>query len=157
LLVIEAIRGEGGFAPGSSLLPGLEGRPDLQIQNTRAMGDGSAIVCDTGLPPSGGGIPGIAAPSFSPASQAVTNALNDFACRFEAFDRGSPCTRSGTEGSTGTLINPAALLQFCDNVAATATFPPGESVLTARLRDVLGNVGPTAQIVVRVATPTPQP
>lgn len=156
LIVVEGVRGESGFPPARSLLPGVDGRPDLQIQNTRPLGDGSSTVCDTGQPPAGGGVPGILPPSFDPLSGLITNALVDFACRFEAFDRTSPCTRSDASGDAR-LIDPSAEAQFCDIVAATAVFPPGESVLTARLRDALGNVGPTAQIVVRVATPTPAP
>ena len=38
-----------------------------------------------------------------------------------------------------------------------AAFHPGDSIVTVRLRDVNMNIGPTAQIVVRVNTPKPKP
>jgi hypothetical protein len=155
LIVVEGVRGLSGFPPSRNLEPGFDGRPDLQIQSTRPMGDGSATVCDTGQPPVGGGVPGIFPPTFNPASPFVTGALMDFACRFESFDRSSPCTLVGP--AQFGFIDPAAESQFCDIVAATAVFPPGESIVTARLRDALGNVGPSKQIVIRVATPTPRP
>ena len=85
----------------------------------------------------------------------VTAGLTDFACRFEQFSQSSPCTFIDATGDPKLISD--ATIQFCDFVATTALFPPGDSILTTRLRDTLGNVGPTAQIVVRVATPTPRP
>jgi len=155
VVVVEGVRGPSGILAGNSLLPGLEGRPDLQIQNTRPLGNGSLAVCDT-QPPNPGGVPAIDPPSFASGDGFITNVLNDFACRFEAFSRINPCTRSDATGESRTM-DPSADLQFCNVVTRTAMFPPGDSLLTARLRDLAGNVGPTAQIVLRVATPTPTP
>lgn len=141
---------------GTSLEPGVDGRPDLQIQNSRDMGNGSVAVCDTG-PPSqgGGGVPGIWPVNFDSGNAFVTAALQDFACRFDpSVSATSPCTMLDP-GREPSLVVATSTAQFCDFVAATAAFPPGENVLTVRLRDVLGNPGPTAQIVIRVATPTP--
>jgi len=155
IIVVEGLRGASGANVGNSLMPtGLDGRPDLQIQSTNSQGNGSVAVCDTGTPPFGGGIPGINPPRFDAGDAFVTNALLDFACRFEVFTRSAPCTIIDSTRQTG-FIEPAATVQFCDIVAATAEFPPGETVLTTRLRDASGQVGPAAQIVVRVATPTP--
>jgi hypothetical protein len=43
-------------------------------------------------------------------------------------------------------------------MSANAPFNPGDSIVTVRLRDTPGgNTGPTAQIIVRVNTPTPTP
>jgi hypothetical protein len=42
-------------------------------------------------------------------------------------------------------------VQFCALVDVSISFPPGDTLITARLRDVLGNVGTQRQIVVRVA------
>ncbi|MCX8073281.1 MAG: hypothetical protein N3C12_12640 [Candidatus Binatia bacterium] len=140
---------------GTSLEPGFDGRPDLQIQNSRAMGNGSLTVCDTG-PPSqgGGGVPGVWPPRFDPADTFVTNALQDFACRFDpSVSASAPCTMLDP-GREPSLVVATSTAQFCDFVAATAVFPPGDNILTVRLRDAQGNPGPTAQIVVRVATPT---
>ena len=47
--------------------------------------------------------------------------------------------------------------QFCMAQNSLTPFNPGDSLVTVRLRDEVGNIGPTAQIVIRVATPTPTP
>jgi hypothetical protein len=157
LIVVEGSSGLSGLVPGESLQPvPPTNRTDLQIQNHRPMGNGSLQVCDTGPPATGGGgIPGVNPPSFAQTS-AITAALNDFACRFEAFSSGTPCTQTDATGQAKT-IHPQTTRQFCDNVSATEVFGPGEHIMSVRLRDVGGNVGPTAQIIVRVATPTPLP
>lgn len=155
LIVVEGKAGPSGVLPADSVMPEPpDGRPDLQIQSTTALGNGSPAICDTGVPPAGGGVPGINPPSYAPLDSRITDALVDFACRFEAFDRGSPCTRSDSTGDSK-LADSTSTVQFCNAVASAASFPPGESILTVRLRDREGNVGPTKQIVVRVATPTP--
>lgn len=156
IIVVEGRPGPNGIAVGTSLEAGPDGRPDLQIQNSRDMGDGSLKVCDTGpVSQGGGGVPGIWPPSFDPNSSLITAALLDFACRFDSsVSAASPCTILD-EGREPRLVVPQSTAQFCDFVASTAAFPPGENLLTVRLRDVLGNPGPTAQVVVRVATPTP--
>lgn len=156
IVVVEASRGLSGALPGSSLQPSAS-RPDLQIESTQPLGNGSAAVCDTGPASSGGGgVPGINPPSFLPSDPTITDALNDFACRFQAFTPAAPCTFTDASGDAR-LVNASAALQFCDSVGTTAAFPPGESILSVKVRDVAGNLGPTAQIVVRVATPTPKP
>lgn len=142
--------------PGANLEPGADGRPDLQVQVDRALGNGSAAVCDTGAPPVGGGVPAVVPTRFDGGDGAVTAALNDLACRFETFDRAAPCTRTDVTGE-GRFVDPTTDRQYCNIVASTAEFPPGDTLVTARLRDTGGNVGPTAQIVVRVASPTPAP
>jgi hypothetical protein len=154
LIVVEGTTGASGVPPGDSLMPTFDGRGDLQIQSTVSMGNGSGVVCDTGAPPAGGGIPGINPPSYEEGNSFVTDALNDFACRFQALDRTSPCTRIDATGDTR-FIHPFTLQQFCNAVAVTTAFPPGEALLTVRLRDENGNPGPTKQVVVRVATFTP--
>lgn len=154
LLVLEGYRGSANLQPGDGLEPGFDGRPDLQVQVDRPLGNGSTKVCDTGPPPIGGGVPAVVPVRYDENEVAVTDALNDFACRFETFDRSGACTRTDATGDSR-FVDLTADRQYCDIVSATAEFPPGDTVVTARLRDVGGNVGPTAQIVVRVATPTP--
>jgi hypothetical protein len=158
VIVVEGAPGASGVQPGKSVQPtGADGRPDVQIENTRDLGNGSPAVCDTGPASSGGGgIPGINPVSFQAADSVITDALNDFACRFEQFSPGAPCTFVDASGEAR-LVNGNATIQFCDFAATTALFPPGDSLLSVRLRDTLGNLGPTAQVVVRVATPTPRP
>lgn len=157
-IVVEGAPGQSGLLPGQSVMPQPPAnRSDLQIQNTRALGDGSAAVCDKGpASTGGGGVPGISPPNFDPFNVTVTNTLNDFACRFEPHSSANACTQLNATGESRT-ISPFATVQFCHVVAATELLPPGENLLSVRLRDVGGNLGPTAQIVVRVATPTPQP
>lgn len=156
VIVVEGRPGNSGAPVGVSLEPGIDGRPDLQIQNTRDMGNGSRTVCDTGPPSAGGGgVPGVDPPRFDAEDPFVTDALNDFACRFDpSVSNSSPCTVLD-EGREPRLVVSSSTAQFCDFVGSTAAFPPGDNVLTVRLRDVSGRPGPTAQIVVRVATPTP--
>ena len=154
LLVVEAKPGRSGAKVGSALQvdPSAQ-RPDLQIENTRNMGAGSTAVCDLGS--GGGGIPGINPVDFGP-SQVVSNALADFACRFEFHLPASPCTLD-SNGLNATIGSVAPTAQFCDQVSAAAAFPEGDSLLTVQLADIGGNLGPTAQIIVRRVTPTPLP
>jgi hypothetical protein len=158
VIVVEGAPGSSAAQPGKSVQPtGDDNRPDLQIESARSMGNGSFAVCDTGPASSGGGgIPGITPPSFQADSAMITNALTDFACRFQQFNAGAPCTFVDASGEAK-LVTGNATIQFCDFIATTALFPPGDSLVTVRLRDTLANVGPTAQVVVRVATPTPTP
>lgn len=174
LIVVEGVPGLSLAAPGKLTSPGApDNRPDLQIETTQAMGNGSAAVCDDGnsskpghLSPAGGIFP-IATPNFTlepnpgPTPGTVTGALNDFGCRFEEYDPGFLCTFFGDTGTprylgTGTVGTNA--VQFCAKISSSAAaFNPGDSIVTVRLRDINGNTGPTAQIVVRVSTPTPTP
>jgi hypothetical protein len=95
----------------------------------------------------------------------ITDALNDFACRFGVFNVGAgtnatgPCTKvdATQDPQLVTRGAPPGTVQFCDQVASVAAFPPGESVVTVTVRDESGNLGPSKQIVIRVATPTPTP
>ncbi len=148
IIVVEAVPGFSGAAAGMSLSAvAPSGRPDLQIENNRDMGNGSLAVCDAAQ---NGGVPGVPTPDFSPGSQFITDALNDFACRFDPdISASAPCTILDTTGLYET-ITPNPSVQFCDIVQSNASFPSGDSILTLRLRDVLGNLGPPAQILVRV-------
>jgi hypothetical protein len=158
VLVVEGKRGLSGLPPASSLDPvPPSNRPDLWIQSTQNLGNGSPLVCDKS-PPIVGGVPGRQPPDFDFdfGDSTVNDALVDFACRFQYFPPGQPCTFNGP-GLDATLVIPGAEAQFCDFISAAARFLPGESVVSVVLRDASGNVGPTKQIVVRVPTPTPTP
>jgi len=123
-------------------------RPDLQIQTTRALGNGSPAVCDNSAP-NLGGIPAIDPPSFE-VSQPISDALNDFSCRFSTFDESQfPCTQDGS--SNYAFADPNSTRQFCVLVSNALALPSGDTTLTARLRDSGGNAGPAVSIVVRVA------
>ena len=129
-------------------MPGLGGRPDLQIENNRDLGAGTQAMCDTGL--TGGGVPGVNPPDFSPDNNFVTDALNDFACRFESqIGQSDSCTMVDVTHTPAT-VSRNAKVQFCDHVANESAFHSGDNIVTVRLRDTNGNLGPPAQIVVRV-------
>jgi len=125
-------------------------RPDLQILASRPLGNGSPAVCDTGRPPpfgSGGGIPGFSHLGFAPTSE-VTAALWDFACRFSVQPSAEEACTLDRFGNFA-FLGEGTTIQYCDQVSAVAAFPKGDTILRARLRDVAGNFGPAAEIVVR--------
>jgi hypothetical protein len=153
VIVIEGMAGDNGTNPGNALGPAPpDNRPDAQVQTTQRLGSGPPGPCN--LP--GTGVPAINPPSFDPADSNVTDALNDFACRFQVFSRAAPCTYTDASGDAK-FVSSNGTIQFCDFMAATASLHSGPSILTAALRDENGVLGPTAQIVVQVATPTPTP
>ncbi len=155
LIVVEARPGTSG-SPVSTITSG-EGtqRPDIQIQSNRDLGNGSSLVCDIGPIREGlplGGVPGIAPTSFDPESQTVTDALNDFGCRF-SNSTGNWCTFDAGENSSP--VTPGELpdlVQFCtDEVIGVALhFDSGDTRLTVQLRDFESNIGSPASIIVRV-------
>jgi hypothetical protein len=160
IIVVEGKAGVSGFPPGSSLVPGgPDNRPDIQIQSTLPLGEPDPqvpSVCPPGPSSVDMGVPGIDPPNFS-EDPTVTAAINDFACRFDPFvGLAAPCTILDASRDPK-VVNPSASVQFCNFVAANAPLKPGEAILTVKLRDSQKNTGPTAQIVVRVATPTPTP
>ncbi|MBI3784658.1 MAG: hypothetical protein HY270_14795 [Deltaproteobacteria bacterium] len=161
LLVLEARPGTNGASVGTSVPPPTPGqgvRPDLQIQASSALGNGSATICDTQrIVDGGGGVPGFDPPDFSSLSS-ITDALIDFACRFDPHSPSVPCTLSG-DGNDGTITAnlPIGSEQFCYRTEINTAFPYGDTVLTAQVRDssAAHNIGPTAQIVIRRVTPHP--
>lgn len=152
-LVIEGRPGNSGSPVGSaSFREG--GAPDLLVVVSRPLGDGSPSVCDR-LPPNTGGVPAIEPPDFTDRPEVIA-ALNDLGCRFldgagqpRARNRNDACILRG-DGSFD-FANSSSTVQFCGFVDIPIRFPPGDTVVTARLRDTAGNLGPAARIVVRVA------
>lgn len=154
LIVVEGAKGLSNASVGQSTMPGSFGDwPDIQIETTQQLGDGTRGTCANGDP--GGGVPGINPPNFTPESSPgiLTAALDSFGCQFEYHFPNALCTWSGDPTNAHYLSGSTA--QFCDQMSANAPFNSGDSVVTVRLRDINGNTGPTAQIVVRVSTPTP--
>lgn len=130
--------------------------PDLQIVSSRPLGNGSAAVCDTGPPLSStaGGVPGVDPPQFG-GMQATSNAINDLSCRFEARIASSlACTRDGFS-QIESYVAAGSTMQFCTNpgVGAELAFPAGDTHLTVRVLDVVGQPGPPASIIIRVRAP----
>jgi len=150
VIVVEATRAPNGADAGTSVFD-ASGRPDLQIQANRPLGNGSRAVCDQRAPELGG-VPGIDPPNYDPSSQEISDALNDFACRFRAHARNAdgPCTLDplGNED----FVDRRTTVQFCFEppVGSETAFPRGDTVLTVRVRDVHGELGDPVQIVVRV-------
>ena len=161
------VRPSSGFIIYIEAGPGISGRPvgtntfnwaaddpntlpDLQTVVSRALGDGSSAVCDDGPAPPIGGVPATTPVAFG-GSQQAANAINDLSCRFDA--RASTiqaCTRDsfGTYGFT----NPASTVQFCTSpgVGTELAFPVWDTIVTARVRDVVGQPGQPRSIAVRV-------
>jgi hypothetical protein len=165
LVVVEGRPGTDGRAVGSSAFeydpedPNV--RPDLQVLVSRSLGDGSAAVCDN-MTGDFGGIPAIDPPSFD-VTQPISDAINDFGCRFDD-GTGNPGGRAQIDACTKfsdgeyRFVSANSSIQFCARIAVPFSFPEGDTIVTARLRDVDGMVGNASQIVVRInpnATITP--
>lgn len=123
--------------------------PDLQVLVSRPLGNGSLAVCDAGPAPPIGGVPATTPAAFG-GSQAVADAINDLGCRFDARSAtAQACTRDnfGTYGFTA-----ASTVQFCTSpgVGAELAFPVGDTIVTARVRDVAGQPGQAMSIAIRV-------
>lgn len=135
--------------------------PDLLIEASQPLGDGSLAVCDDAAP-AFGGVPAVNPPDFS-TTQAVVDAINDFACRFKDGG-GSPGGRVAKDACTlfpdgfyhflfppdGTVAHPSTI-QFCGQIGAPLAFPTGDTLITARIRDLAGNVSSPARLIIRVA------
>lgn len=126
-------------------------RPDLEIESNRDLGNGSPAVCDKQRP-NIGGIPGIRPTSFA-ETQKVSDAINDFACRFETFiESESSCTMNANGDYS--FVNKDTKMQFCMLVAHSYSFADGDTVLSVRVRDVDGHPGPVAHMRIRhIAAP----
>jgi hypothetical protein len=127
--------------------------PNLLVQVNRPLGDGSRSVCDN-TPPTIGGIPAIDPPDFS-VTQAISDAMNDLGCRF-LNGLGNPGGRGATEACTQfsdgsfRFVNSTSTLQFCGQIGRPFRFPPGDTLVSVRLRDDRGNHGPVARLIVRL-------
>ena len=129
--------------------------PGLLIEVSRTLGDGSGAVCDD-TPPTTGGVPAVNPPDFSP-TQSVANAVNDLACRFKdgsGFYSGriklsEACTTFEDGGFR--FVMSGTTVQFCGQMNEPVAFQPGDTVVTARVRDLAGNISFPSQIVVRVS------
>jgi len=153
MLVVEGKPGLGNMEIGRKLfvydLDDPKARPDLEIQATRDLGDGSKAVCDR-TRPNIGGMPGINPPDWSETLD-VSRTLADWACRFETFIESQSACIVKRNGEF-TFVDPATSTQFCMTVARAWVFPEGETLVSARLRDVEGNPGPVKQIKIRRPT-----
>ena len=127
--------------------------PNLLIEVSRNLGDGSAAVCDDG-PAVFGGIPATDPPDFSP-TQSVAAAINDLACRFKDTG-GQPGGRGSSDASCvefpdgiNRFVNSTSTVQFCGMIDKPFAFPAGDTIVTVRVSDVAGNVSLPAQMIIR--------
>jgi len=152
-LYVEGQRGgtpidSGAYDPSGTLPPGIE------ILASRPLGDGSRAVCDYD-PPRIGGVPGVDPPVFSD-DDTVQDAIADLGCRFNdgtGLPRGrvgssNACTRDA--GALFSYVDDRADIQFCLPIAKAWAFPPGDTIVAARVRDLRGLVSETREIVIRV-------
>lgn len=151
-IVVEARPGSSGRPVALTTFNDF-GRPDLQIQSNRSLGNGSPAVCDV-LPPDPGGVPGIDPPSFA-EGEIITDRLNDLSCRFidgVGNQRGRNCSNGCVRFESGEsgCVGGGTTAQYCALVDRNFEFPAGETLITARVRDTQGNLGPPAQLIVRV-------
>jgi hypothetical protein len=166
MIVVEGRPGSGGD-PGASLpaLCSTTSRPDMQLESDRQLGTGAILSCPApGTTPTPGPVQGFSPPDFGP-SDAVTYALQNLASGFVRSASSSDSFTFDNFGNTNFVCysnGPCAAsatttAQFAKLVQIRQKLPPGDTILTVQLRDSGQNLGPTAQIVVRVATPTPTP
>lgn len=154
-LVVEARPGVSGRPVGKSTLD-LGGCPDLQVQVTRDLGENpTAAVCDV-MPPDPGGVPGISPLRLDQDFETCAR-LNDLGCRFVdglglSVGRNCNTEQSCVRFDSGDFgcVAPDATAQFCGFVAKTIEFQSGDTLITVRARDLQGNLGPAAQMIVRI-------
>ena len=161
VIVVEARPGSDAVPVGNRAYNPQGGVPDFQILVSRPLGDGSVAVCDKTRPDIGG-VPGTDPLSFSDAP-AVANAMNDLGCRV-SNGAGEPfgiqissdaCTLPHEPSGEFGFVDASSTTQFCLPTAAAWSFPQGETIVAARVRDAAGVVGSTREIVVRIGAPTP--
>jgi hypothetical protein len=159
ILVIEAKPGLAGFEVGRRVFVYVPDNPaersDLEIISDRDLGNGSPAVCDR-MKPNIGGVPAVK-PSTFDFTQKVSDAINDFACRFETFNESDfSCTM--TPNGDYKFVGTGTTEQYCLLVAKAYGFPEGITTLSVRLRDTNGNPGPVKLLRIRhEAVPAPKP
>ncbi len=130
--------------------------PDLQIEVSNNLGNGSPAVCDeTGT--SAGGVPAVTPFDFSPNE---APAINDLSCRFQD-GTGQPQGRGATDACTLSLpaevyqfvFPKVSTIQYCGLITQVLAFPPGDTVVAARVRDTAGNLSAVSSLIIRVASP----
>jgi hypothetical protein len=156
-LVVEGRPGATGGPLGTSSFSSedVDQLPDLQVEVSRKLGDGSTAVCDD-TNPDFGGVPAVNPFDFSAAE---AHAINDLACRFKdgqgqpvARNSAYPCTRFPPELEYH-LVDPTSTVQFCGEIAKPLSFQVGDTIVAARIRDAADHVSAVAQLVIRIATP----
>lgn len=163
-LVLEARAGANRHNPGVYPAPYFAGGtlmdPDMQMIQSRPLGDGSAVVCDT-APPLLGGVPATVPFRFDDSPMA-RDTIHDMGCRFvdgagQLVARQNSieaCTRSDQAFGFG-FVDRGSRIQFCGLIATAWSFPPGDTIVAARVKDGdEGEFGQPREIVVRIGETT---
>ncbi|MFN8640708.1 MAG: hypothetical protein U0802_03250 [Candidatus Binatia bacterium] len=155
-LFVEARGGSARLDPSAYDASGAP--PGVEILAARPLGDGSPAVCDYD-PPLIGGVPGVDPPVFDD-SQTVRDAVADLGCRFNdgtgvplGRPAGLACTRNA--GAEYEFVASASEQQFCLPIAKAWSFPVGDTIVAARVRDLRGQVSAVREIVIHVAGDVP--
>ena len=85
-------------------------------------------------------------------TQASADAINDLACRFDARGTsGDACTRDPST-QEARFWRSDTRVQFCPQVGigAELAFPLGDTRITVRVTDILGQPGAPSTIIVRI-------
>jgi hypothetical protein len=162
-LVLEARAGANRRNPGVYPAPYYAGDelydPDMQMIQSRPLGNGSTMVCDT-APPDIGGVPATVPFRFAD-SAAARDIVHDMGCRFvdgtgQLVARQSSleaCTYSDDAFGFG-FVDRASRIQFCGQIATAWSFPLGDTIVAARVKDTgEGEFGQPREIVVRIGDP----
>ncbi len=162
-VVVEGRVGASFRAVGEEALA-IGSLPDFQAIVSRPLGDGNPAVCDQ---PERGGVAATTPFGFRGDPVSIER-INDFGCRVDdgtgqAVGRRDPLT-SCEDSSFFDFLDPTTDIQFCAQLPRAAAFPPGDTVLAARIRDLDGVLGAVREMIVRVpeatvptVTPTPVP
>gem|GEM_PF-1377405 len=140
-------------------------RPSLQVLGEADFGNGSSTICDGSPFDPPGGVPGFSPPLIDCTSPdlppqgvidceatqpAVRDALEDMACRFSfVVTRANSCTKN--RFGDFDFLSPFSTRQFCFQIPIDSALPAGEWVIAVQARDIVGNLGPLDEIVVRVS------
>jgi hypothetical protein len=155
LIFVEAIPGPSNFDVGESTFDWSPSQPDrlphFQIVSSRNLGNGSTAVCDINPPSFLGGVPAVEPPVFG-GSQFAANAINDFSCRFTARKSDNEACTRNRFGEAELITGGSDVVQFCSTVAVgqEVAFPLGDTYLTARALDEIGQPGLPKTIIIRV-------
>ncbi len=147
--------GDMAFTPGEL--------PDLQAIVSQPLGDGNPAVCDQSV------LGGIAAtvPFGFRADSASIARINDLGCRVDdgqGFSLGRTDPFDSCVVPSFSFADPTTEIQFCAPIPNAESFPPGDTIVAARMRAEGGTLGAIREIVVRVpvgpsptTTPTATP
>ncbi|MDX2166957.1 MAG: pre-peptidase C-terminal domain-containing protein [Deltaproteobacteria bacterium] len=160
-LIIEGRAGANRVNPGPYPVPYGDENADMQMIMSRPLGDGSPVVCDIS-PPNIGGVPATVPFAFS-NGDAPQDVVHDMGCRFrdgmgDFLARTTDmeaCTVSDRGFGFG-FVDRGSRLQFCGVIASAWSFPPGDTVVAARMKDAREQTfGAVREIVIRVGDPNP--